>query len=520
MSSSHRVSKRSRDIRQALHRSNGRVGFIFPPQRGAFAIMFVPLLLVLIAMCGLALGLGLAYNRNVELTAVAKAAALAAARELNGTAAGVTAAQAKAKEAAERLMYQYGKATFTWDNAAMTFGTSSRDTDGWVDVTGASGAPANLYYVKVDTIGLSSQANDVDTMFMGIFSEALATIHLRSRAIAGRTTINVTPLGICAMDSHAGLERPNASATGSELVQYGFRRGVSYDLMQLNPNDISPVSYLVNPVVAPGWTSATFDTAAVPWFMCNGTMWVPSVTGGKVRVAQLPPVSPLAAFYVQLNSRFDDYTGNRCNPNGAPPDFNIKSYAYDVSGGAAWMNPATGSAAARSTTVRGWLETVADPPSPPPGTTADQYGPLWSSTKAVQFASYHDGANEPSGGYAMFTASDWAKLYPLPAGSSGSGPTSPGYPSSPPVPYNAGSTSSPYYKAPAAARLSLATTSRRVLNLPLLSCPIPSGGNVSATVVAIGKFFMTVPATDKSLIAEFAGVAPTSLLTGRVELFP
>lgn len=498
----------------------GRIGLLRTRQRGVFAIMFVPLLLVIIAMCGLALGLGFVYNRNVELIAVAKTAALAAARELNGTSTGINTAQAKAKEAAERLMYKYGNATFTWDNAAMAFGSSSNASGNWVDTSTASGTPAGLFYVKVNTGALGSDVSDVNTVFMGIVSDALKTVHLESYAIAGRTTINVTPLAICAMDPRAALPRTNTSTAGSELVQYGFRRGVSYDLMQLNPNGISPVNYVVNPVIAPGGSSSSFDTSAVGWFMCNGTMWVPQVTGGQVRVSPLPTSSPLAAFYAQLNSRFDDYTGSLCNLNGAPPDFNVKSYAYDAGNGAPWMNPATGKPAAASTTVRGWLETVADPPSPPSGTTADQYGPLWSYAKAVPYSSYQASANEPSTGYAPFAPTDWPKLYPLPPDASGNGPTSPAYPNNLPTPYYASSTSSPYYKAPLSTHLSLAATRRRVLNIPLLSCPVSAGSNVGATVLAIGKFFMTVPATDKSLIAEFSGLVPDSSLTGRVELFP
>jgi len=39
-------------------------------------------------------------------------------------------------------------------------------------------------------------------------------------------------------------------------------------------------------------------------------------------------------------------------------------------------------------------------------------------------------------------------------------------------------------------------------------------------VQGIGKFFMTVPATQDALIAEFAGSLPDQQLTGPVELYP
>jgi hypothetical protein len=58
---------------------------------------------------------------------------------------------------------------------------------------------------------------------------------------------------------------------------------------------------------------------------------------------------------------------------------------------------------------------------------------------------------------------------------------------------------------------------RRVLNIPLLACPV-SGDR--ATIRAIGKFFMTVPAKSNLLIGEFAGVTPEQSLGTRVRLYP
>src|SRR5512139_2980219 len=65
-------------------------------QSGAVAIMTAFALVLLIAMIGLVVDLGYLYTRKTELQNAADAAALAGARELNGTAAGVTAAVARA----------------------------------------------------------------------------------------------------------------------------------------------------------------------------------------------------------------------------------------------------------------------------------------------------------------------------------------------------------------------------------------------------------------------------------------
>jgi hypothetical protein len=58
-----------------------------------------------------------------------------------------------------------------------------------------------------------------------------------------------------------------------------------------------------------------------------------------------------------------------------------------------------------------------------------------------------------------------------------------------------------------------------VLNVPLLRCPVPAGAPAPAEVVGIGKFYMTVRATNDVLIGEFAGLVRQEQLTGQVELY-
>lgn len=58
-----------------------------------------------------------------------------------------------------------------------------------------------------------------------------------------------------------------------------------------------------------------------------------------------------------------------------------------------------------------------------------------------------------------------------------------------------------------------------MLHMPLLECPIPAGPNTKAKILAIGRFFMIVPATSSSIQAEFAGIADESALGGAVELY-
>lgn len=484
---------------------------------GAFAIMFVPLLLLMLAFCGLALDAGQLYNRKVDLNGMAKAVALAAARELNGTDAGVTAARARAKEIAEGLRYQYFEQGigFVWNDAALTFSAEPDRSGEWVSGPTGSAPVSSLYFVKVDTAALDASIGQVKTFLIGLFSDSLETVKLTDSAVAGRTAVNVTPLAICAMSPDAATKIPHTPVSGGatvyELVQYGFRRGVSYDLMQLNPVGTEPARYLVNPVVAPGKNSTSFDTSIMGPFLCAGTMWVPRLTGGDILVSSLPSSTPLDSLDTPLNSRFDDYTGSPCDPSGAPPDFNIKKYAYDQANVVTWMNPSKGSAAAARAPTLGRLETVADVPASPPSSPGD-YGPLWAFAKAAQAPTPLD-APEPATGYTTFATSDWPTLYK-------SGPTVGTY--APSTPYQSTNTVAGFYAAPGAANLEISTLLRRVLNIPLLSCTAsaPSGSNVPATVKGIGKFFMTVPATKDKLIAEFAGVLPEKSLSGPVELFP
>ncbi|QOL48473.1 pilus assembly protein TadE [Massilia litorea] len=464
----------------------------------------------------LAVDIGQIYNRKVDLYGIAKAAALAAARELDGTPAGLVAARNAASVAVANLRYRnYGSGTaFTWHDDALSFGTTSSRTGTWVTSAGAAQA-AELFFARVDTAGLDPAISEVETFFIRILDSSLAKVQLSDSAIAGRTSVKAMPIGVCAMSPDAAAARPATSSSGatlSELVQYGFRRGISYDLMKLNPNNTTPARFAINPVSEPGTNSQAFDIPALAPFVCSGSMWIRRITGSPIRVSELPDTSPLASLSTALNTRFDTYANTSCAPSSASPDINIKSYAYDQAGIVKWMSPNKGTPAVATTTARGKIEPVIDLPAPP--ATPGEYGPLWAYAKAAKAPSPVT-SPEPPGGYPTFSHTDWPTLYP-------SGPTSSNYPTSPPVPYLSSTTASGYYQAPSLANRPMAVPHRRVLNIPLLSCSpsAPSGANAPATVVAIGKFFMTVPATDNSLIAEFAGLIPLQSLPGHVELFP
>lgn len=462
-------------------------------QRGAVAIMFAGGLIMIIAFCGLALDLSRVYNRKVEMQTAVDAAALAAAFELDGTKAGigraVDKASARFSASAYGLTAQYGKQRMDWSDSAIRFG---KTPDGpWLPASEAAlkDSPNGFLYAQVDASGLDHSYSQVDSMFMTVISDKLKSVQAYAGAVAGRASIAVTPLGVCAM-------RPEAKRNRSgELEEFGFRRGVSYDLMQLNPQDTTAgQSFLLHPFSAPGSTgpsASDFNTVAP--FVCTGTMAVARVMGGKVRVSS---PFPLATLYPQLNSRFGQYT-SPCNADTAPPDRNVKEYKYN-DGSVAWMSKQPEGQSASLSIVDSKRWTVAGPDPSPSGTTDIQYGPLWSYAKAVKFAD-----PMPSSGYVAYdAAADWKTLYKP------GQPAASAYPSATPF----AATSGANFKAPT----DKSVVGRRVLNVALLSCPV-SGS--SATVVGIGRFFMTVRADGTRLYAEFAGLADEEALRAQIKLY-
>lgn len=476
-------------------------------QHGAVAIMLALMLLTILGICGFALAIPQLTNRKSELQGMANAVALSAARELNGTATGITSAMANAASTANSWYYSYHNYAVVWNDNALTFSTSA--TGPWLDAGAAQSAPNALLYAKVDTGELNAEHGNVTLIFMQLFSSGDGTANTRASAVAGRLSINLTPLALCALSPASAASRANSGPPANqELVEFGFRRGVSYDLMQLNPAVTSPESFAVDPFAVPGTAGSSTNTAptVLAPFVCGGVLAMPRVTGGTITVSR---PFPLASLYLQLNSRFDQYGGSTCTPDGAPPDRNIRSYTYASIN---WMGTVPGAQAAQSSTVSGKLWTIADPLPAPAGNTAAMYGPLWANARAVPFSSYSAGAGEPAAGYTPFATSAWSTLYrpglPTANGS---------YPGGTSTPYKA--TAGANFQGPSVPHQP-GVANRRVLNVALLSCPVAAGTTAAASVIGIAKFFMTVPATATSLVAEFAGAAVEQSLGGQVELLP
>jgi Flp pilus assembly protein TadG len=466
-------------------------------QRGAVAVMVAASLFVILAMCGLAIDLGLMFNRRAELQKLADATALAAAAELDGTQEGIARALASAASTAAQQMVMY-RERITWTDAAMQFGKAPGNDGAWAAADAARAAPDGRLYARVDTQGLDTTYGLVRTIFMNVLGSSRDAV-MQGLATAGRTGINVTPLAICA-NADTRASRGAAINGGNELVEFGFRRGVSYNLLRLNPHGLSPNAYLVNPFAPPGTVGDAAPTAnaIIGPSMCTGTMPIPRVMGGAITVVR---ITALGGLEEHLNSRFDRFPNNKCSRFSAAPDMNIKDYTYGAV--VNWMSPSPLGQGASESTAGDRLLTIADVAQAAGSVTAGMYGPLWSYAKAVAYS-----AQEPSGGYASYATTDWNTLY------NPGNPAAAGYSD---IPYwnNYGSS---LFQGPSGTLRG--SRNRRVLNIPLLHCAAPVTGTGTDTVVGIGKFFMTVPATGSALYAEFAGTVPEQGLGPSVGLFP
>lgn len=489
------VANRRRRTRHGLSR--------MPAQGGAIALMFLGSLLVVFGFMGLAIDLSMVYNRKVEMQNLANTVALAAATELNGTAAGVKTALQRAAErfitlpgtVVGGMSYQYSTRTMAWSSDAIEFAPTP--TGPWIGAGTAQEQThaGELLFVKVDTRNLDPEYGQVSTSFIQVLVPSHALVSISGRAVAGRSAIKVVPMAICAMRPEPGRDHKG------ELEEYGFRRGVAYELMQLNPDDTGDgKSFLINPFVAPGavGVAPVVSAESVRPFICTGTMAMSKVTGGDI-VVTTP--FPLDTVFEAFNSRFASYTPP-CQRETAPPDTNIKSYTFD-DGSVPWMTADPAGQAAATSLAEGKRWTVVGPDVTAPSTTAAMYGPLWSYAKAAKFSSYVPDTPEPIAGYSTFGTTEWATLY------NPGKPKPNAYPST--VPYL--QTGATYAVKPAGTGV----RGRRVLNVPLLACPVVGG---RARILAIGKFFMTVKAKSDSLVGEFGGITPEQSLGTRVKIYP
>ena len=466
-------------------------------------IVFSILLMVVLGFIGLAIDVGQVIGRKTELQNLADNAALAAAPELVGTAAGLAAAVSKAKSsAAGQTLYRRRMQGAVLSDDSIRFASAPDAPDNVWHAAGAVPDPARALFVRVDTRDNTPALGQVATAFLGAWSPALRTLDTRGRAVAGRNSLRITPLAICALSaSPASLRINPGPPERREALEFGFRRGVAYNLFNLNPHGASAEHFLLNPLGGLGaiGASAQLSGTSIAPFICTGSVLHTAIGSTAVHVHRPFPTSLWGAF----NARFNQYADSRCNPITAPPDTNVRVFPNTAANW--WMNVPSGSNALATAGTP--LLTVADLPPVAAGLPTNiapaSYGPLWSFAKAVQYAD-----PKPAGDYSAFPNTAWSGLYP-------------GQPSAPASNSSYPPSGTPYlataFQTPPTGNAGVAQ--RRVLHVALLACPLPAGSDVLATVLGIGRFFMTAPATSSVLSGEFAGVVAEQALGGPAELF-
>lgn len=473
-----------------------------------FGLMLMPLIL----LGGMAIDLSMAFKRRTDLQSAADAAALAAARALDGTAAGIDSADLRA--AAIINASYFGLTQMSWSSAALSFSDSPDPNGAWLPGSTASSGvnAARMRYARVRTAGLNPAYGEVSTVFSRAIASAYATLTVSASAVAGRSQVQVTPLAICALDNQRFGAHTTVDGT-LEWIEHGFRRGVNYDLLNLNPLGPAPLHFQVNPVDVPPATENASNRAleALRPMVCSGTMALPFLPDNtSVYVRQDFP----ATLATELNSRFGSVAG--CDPAAAPADTNVKEYTLP----AFWIDlpaaPARIQGSAQSHVMDNRLVTIAEerfkvslPPAGPTGPAS--YGPLWTFSKPLRYQAATQGT--PASPGAKFAKSAWSNLYPVETGTVKTNSSAPA--DNDTMPYD--STLSVFRTAPAGASAP-GLKGRRILNIPLLSCPVTGG---TATVLAVGRFLMTSRATSSpgAVFAEFGGLASPANLVSTTVLF-
>jgi Flp pilus assembly protein TadG len=543
-------------------------------QRGAVAVIMGIAAVVLFAFMGISVDLAYTYSRKTDLQNAADAAALSGAKELNEKAAGVTAAIAKAIATFnQNNINNFVGSSFVITVADLRLGSCPNADDRLplrspnCTFVAASSVTTDAAAAGKTFLEVATPSQTRNTFFMLVTGSANATTSTFGYAVAGRYVNDVTPIGVCAIDP---VNKTNKyiydfPAGTSEIVELGFRRGVTYNLFGLNPLAGAPSDpYLVNPVDAPptACNPAHSSAAFTAPFVCTGSSAV--VSGGATSVYTNTGMT--ASLAASVNSRFDDYSPpSACDPATAPPDSNVKEY-HCTGGGTGclntppagspqdWMQPLLSTLPSRQSVeinpnaanagtnygteshkpvyrlpppnnaaqfMPNEVTTNNPGPIPPLGSavTFPQYGTLWSYGPAYQA----DASTPPKAGlpFTPAVANTVAlynnSLFPLPPPpyfDLVNYPLLPGagFPvGTPAAPYN--QTSGNYFQAPPTHPPG--TRNRRILNLVIVDCRNPPVGSAACglmPVVGIGKFFQQIPAvftggpSNRHLMVEFAGL--------------
>lgn len=431
-------------------------------QRGAIAILTGITLFVLVGMLALVIDLGHLYLAKAGLQNAADAAALAGAKALDGTAAGIANAKQQAVAVARANAYSF----------AVPVGTGAADADlilevgsckedacmESIDSVNTNILAADKLYFKVDT-----QQRTIKTWFATLFDvNETGTFGI---AVAGRVAPEISPIAICSLPT---------DSSNSNATELGFERGVSYDISDANPIGPGTIFWIDPQATMAGTCDGSVPTS-LP-YICTGKINFTPTVGSSVYTNTGVSNPQLNA----LDSRFGDYPPSaRCDPATAPMDSNVKEYLYSSNtpnSPKTWMNPDP---------IRQSINFAGNPyPVPWSSRTFADYGVLWTSARP-----------QVAAGDATDTAvsSRWTSMYKAPANAATSYPQ--------PSPYVAGG-----------------GNGRRVLNMAILNCPSSGGVCREATVLGVGEFFMQRRTAPRHVYVEFRRMLPSTFVEADVKL--
>ena len=287
-------------------------------EQGSIIIMTAIFMLLLFLMLGLCIDVSRIYMVRTELQNAADAAALTAARELNGGTGGIDDAVNQAANVIANNKGQKTKTTVTIAPASVEF-AANLDDDPYLNAADAKLVASTIRFVRVTTETAST------TIFFGI--NALGTSHIESRsAVAGKS---VDLAGLCDFFPAAvGMDDQNPTdtdengqpvftypATGSVLT-LKFAQGTGTEAI------INNMDYIVLevPCINGNGDPETARLAAGEPCACNQL-------GGNIHMT---PSSNLGnggnAAGDGMNTRFGVYAngyGNILQPGTYPSDTNV-----------------------------------------------------------------------------------------------------------------------------------------------------------------------------------------------------
>jgi Flp pilus assembly protein TadG len=434
-------------------------------ERGAVAVLLAMLTPLLIGVAGLALDLGGLFVLDSELQDLADAAALAGAAELDGTDTAITRATSKATTLLQN------NPRFASDSLAS--GTLQVLTPVFYETLGGSVAtdPKLARYIKVTT-----QQRSKNYMFVPVLGSDTSS-QAQASAVAGRTAVacNVPPLFMC----NPNDPNPFVGVRGQMwLLQGQGGTGTSY----------GPGAFgLLDP---PNQTSA--GAGLVADLLASNAPHFCYVNGVSVRTGEM--TGPMEEGF---NTRFDIYANGSLSYDYPPAPNVIKGKQYvPPTGGSSncdWSTPTGIMGLPQDKCFRGIGSCTA--------AGASQHGNGdWTDQASAYWAANHPGKTKPINyGTTVYTRYDLYKweLSDAPTGTEIETPQC--------------------YAKKGGTQPIPADATRRLLYVAMINC---SGYNIHGNstpnmqAASFAKFFLTEPASDGKIYAEFVELITPSNTTG------